>query len=58
MEDWCGEVEFFHLPFPYILECPDNGSKDHMKQHELLGLVIDCFSDVKALPSHLVTSTG
>jgi hypothetical protein len=35
MEDWCGELEFFHLPFPYI---PENGSQDHIKQHELLGL--------------------
>jgi hypothetical protein len=38
MEDWSGEVELFLLPFPYILECPENGSQDHMKQHELLGL--------------------
>jgi hypothetical protein len=44
----CGEVEFFHHPFPYILECPDNGSQDHMKHHEVTKtsrLVIDCFSD-------------
>jgi hypothetical protein len=48
MEDQCGEVEFFHHPFPYILECPDNGSQDHMKHHEVTKtsrLVIDCFSD-------------
>jgi hypothetical protein len=61
MEDWCREVEFFHLPFPYILEGAENRSQDHMKQHEVARIArvaIDCFSNAKALPSPLVKNTG